>query len=118
MFQVVLYTILTCYGGGFATLPAYIGDLFGTKQLGAVHGYILTAWALAGLAGPQLAAYVRTTTGSYSLTLYIFAGFFCLALAVSVLMRLYVYRTKAKMKLDKENNQKQPLETNTGTATA
>ena len=109
LFQVVLYTILTCYGGGFATLPAYIGDLFGTKQLGAVHGYILTAWALAGLAGPQLAAYVRTTTGSYSLTLYIFAGFFCLALVVSIFMRLYVYRTRAKLKQEKENNQKQTI---------
>ena len=38
LFQVVLYLILTCYGGGFSTLPAYIGDLFGTKELGAIHG--------------------------------------------------------------------------------
>jgi OFA family oxalate/formate antiporter-like MFS transporter len=64
MFQVVLYLILTCYGGGFSTLPAFIGDLFGTKQLGAIHGYVLTAWAAAGLTGPQVAAYVRTVTGS------------------------------------------------------
>lgn len=95
MFQVVLYAILTCYGGGFATLPAYIGDLFGTKELGAVHGYVLTAWALAGLVGPQIAAYVRTATGSYELTLYIFAGTFVLALLVSILMKRFVQQARA-----------------------
>ena len=36
---------MSCYGGGFASIPAYIGDIFGTKELGAIHGYILTAWA-------------------------------------------------------------------------
>lgn len=92
LFQIVLYTILTCYGGGFATLPAFIGDLFGTKQLGAIHGYVLTAWAAAGLAGPQLAAYVRTVTGNYETTLYIFAGVFIVALVVSLLMKVYIAR--------------------------
>lgn len=43
LFQVTLYLIMSCYGGGFATVPAFLGDLFGTKQLGAVHGYTLTA---------------------------------------------------------------------------
>ncbi|TVZ37971.1 OFA family oxalate/formate antiporter-like MFS transporter [Alteromonadaceae bacterium 2753L.S.0a.02] len=96
LFQVVLYTILTCYGGGFATLPAFIGDLFGTKQLGAIHGYVLTAWAAAGLAGPQIAAYVRTVTGSYETTLYIFAGVFIVALIVSLLMKAYIARATAR----------------------
>ncbi len=96
LFQIVLYTILTCYGGGFATLPAYIGDLFGTKELGAVHGYVLTAWALAGLVGPQVAAYIRTATGSYRLTLYIFAVTFVVALVVSLLMRRFVEQARAR----------------------
>ena len=102
IFQVVVFIILTCYGGGFATLPAYIGDLFGTKELGAIHGYVLTAWALAGIAGPQIAAYVRTMTGSYQTTLYIFAGTFVLALCVSIAMSLYVRRAHSlqKQKLD------------------
>tara|TARA_B100000745_G_scaffold300472_1_gene254615 strand:- start:1777 stop:3048 length:1272 start_codon:yes stop_codon:yes gene_type:complete len=100
MFQVVLYLILTCYGGGFATLPAFIGDLFGTKQLGAIHGYVLTAWAAAGLTGPQIAAYVRTVTGSYTMTLYIFAGVFVVALAVSLMMKAYIKRAQAA----KDNN--------------
>src|SRR5699024_8467905 len=43
IFMILLYAIMTCYGGGFASVPAYIGDIFGTKQLGAIHGYILTA---------------------------------------------------------------------------
>ncbi|WP_370979749.1 OFA family MFS transporter [Agaribacterium sp. ZY112] len=97
MFQVVLYLILTCYGGGFATLPAFIGDLFGTKQLGAIHGYVLTAWAAAGLAGPQLAAYVRTVSGSYESTLYIFAGVFIVALGVSLVMKAYVNRARGAL---------------------
>ena len=94
LFQVVLYVILTCYGGGFATLPAFIGDLFGTKQLGAIHGYVLTAWAAAGLAGPQIAAYVRTLTGSYETTLYIFAAVFIVALVVGGLMKIYIARAR------------------------
>lgn len=89
LFQVVLFTILTCYGGGFATLPAYISDLFGTKHLAAIHGLLLTAWAAAGLAGPQFAAMVRTMTGSYTTTLYIFAALFVVALAVAVFMQLF-----------------------------
>jgi MFS transporter, OFA family, oxalate/formate antiporter len=59
LFQLLIYLILTCYGGGFASIPAYIGDLFGTKQLGAIHGYILTAWAAAGLVGPLVVSWIR-----------------------------------------------------------
>ncbi|WP_320826863.1 OFA family MFS transporter [Reinekea sp.] len=96
-FQVVLFTILTCYGGGFATLPAFIGDLFGTKELGAIHGYVLTAWALAGLAGPQINAYLHTVTGSYETTLYIFSGAFVVALFVSIAMIVYIKRARAEL---------------------
>ncbi len=86
LFQVLLYYIMMCYGGAFASIPAYIGDIFGTKELGAIHGYILTAWALAGLAGPIIIAYVKDTTGSYTGTLYVFVGLFFVALITSVLM--------------------------------
>ncbi|WP_320823555.1 OFA family MFS transporter [Reinekea sp.] len=96
-FQVVLFTILTCYGGGFATLPAFIGDLFGTKELGAIHGYVLTAWAFAGLAGPQINAYLHTVTGSYETTLYIFSGAFVVALIVSIAMIVYIKRARAAL---------------------
>lgn len=86
LFQVLLYYIMMCYGGAFASIPAYIGDIFGTKELGAIHGYILTAWALAGLAGPIIIAYVKDTTGSYTSTLYVFVGLFFVALITSILM--------------------------------
>ncbi|MBH0160753.1 MULTISPECIES: L-lactate MFS transporter [Fictibacillus] len=98
-FQLLLYLILTCYGGGFASIPAYIGDLFGTKQLGAIHGYILTAWAAAGLVGPLVVSWIRESTNSYSLTLYIFTGAFVIALAISLLIRINIRNIR------KENSQ-------------
>lgn len=102
VFQVLVFLILTCYGGGFASIPAYIGDVFGTKNLSAIHGNILTAWAAAGLAGPQLAAYVREATGSYTQTLYIFAGLFVLALVISILIQFNIRSIKEGNKVDKE----------------
>lgn len=86
IFQVLLFYIMMCYGGAFASIPAYIGDIFGTKELGAIHGYILTAWALAGLVGPIIIAYVKDMTGSYVGTLYVFVGLFFVALVTSLWM--------------------------------
>ena len=64
------------YGGGFATLPAFLGDLFGTKQLGAIHGMVLVSWALAGVVGPTIYDMVKTSTGSLDITLKVFSGLF------------------------------------------
>jgi MFS transporter, OFA family, oxalate/formate antiporter len=94
LFSIMVYIIMTCYGGGFSSIPAYIGDLFGTKQLGAIHGYILTAWAAAGLAGPIFVSWVRETTGSYQGTLVIFSGIFIVALTVSLLIRLDIRKIR------------------------
>ena len=96
LFTVLVYYIMTCYGGAFASIPAYIGDIFGTKELGAIHGYILTAWALAGLAGPIIIAYVKDSTGSYSDTLYVFVGLFFVALITSILMLVNIKNIKKK----------------------
>lgn len=98
LFQVLLYYIMTCYGGAFASIPAYIGDIFGTKELGAIHGYILTAWALAGLAGPIIIAYVKDSTGSYTGTLYVFVALFFVALAASGLMLSNIKKIKTSQK--------------------
>jgi len=84
LFQVLLFTVLTMYGGGFASLPAFIGDLFGTKQLAAIHGLLLTAWSMAGIVGPMVVAFVRDRTGSYELSFYLFAGLLLLALVTSL----------------------------------
>ncbi|KIL49128.1 L-lactate MFS transporter [Jeotgalibacillus campisalis] len=94
IFQILIFVILSCYGGGFASIPAYIGDLFGTKQLGAIHGYILTAWAAAGLVGPSVVTRIEEATNSYQLTMYIFAGAFVVALAVSLLIRLNIKKIR------------------------
>ena len=67
MFQLLVFIIITCYGGGFSCMPAYLSDLFGTKQLSAIHGRILTAWGLAGIAGPLLLSVIYERTHSYSL---------------------------------------------------
>jgi MFS transporter, OFA family, oxalate/formate antiporter len=70
----VIFLVITCYGGGFACLPAYLSDLFGTKEVSAVHGYALTAWAIAGVAGPQLASFILESTGNYTSALYVMNG--------------------------------------------
>ena len=59
LFVAVFALIASMYGGGFAAVPAWLADLFGTKQVGAIHGRLLTAWSTAGVLGPLLVAYVR-----------------------------------------------------------
>lgn len=100
LFQVMLAIIFTCYGGGFATIPAYIGDLFGTKQLGAIHGYILTAWAAAGLAGPMFAAWMKDVTGSYANSLMFFSGMFVIAFIVSIAIRFNIRKVRNSQVFD------------------
>lgn len=95
LFMGMLIIVYTCYGGGFASIPAYIGDLFGTKQLGAIHGYILTAWAAAGLVGPLFAAWIKDTTGSYAGSLTFFSGLFVVALVISLLIRIDINKLKS-----------------------
>lgn len=99
MFLTLLFTVITMYGGGFATLPAFLGDLFGTKQLGAIHGLVLASWAIAGVVGPTIYDVVKNSTGSLDITLRVFSGLFLIALVVSLLMKRSVnraYKTKEK----------------------
>ncbi|MCR9132856.1 MAG: OFA family MFS transporter [bacterium] len=94
LFMIVTFVILTCYGGGFASIPAYISDLFGLKEMPTIHGFILTAWSLAGIVGPMINAYVYEQTQSYQQSLYIFGGAFVLALIVSLLMKFEVRKVE------------------------
>jgi len=97
VFLIILFTVITMYGGGFATLPAFLGDLFGTKQLGAIHGLVLTAWGLAGVAGPTLYDVIKKATGSLTTTLEVFSVLFIIALIVSVLMKfIFIRAVKTK----------------------
>src|SRR5690348_10258965 len=82
--------IFSMYGGGFATVPAYLRDMFGTRYVGAIHGLLLTAWSMAGIFGPVLVNYIRqynvehgvAKIAAYNVTMYVMAvllivGFFC-----------------------------------------
>jgi MFS family permease len=90
LFVAAAALILTMYGGGFATIPAYLSDLFGTQFVGAIHGRLLTAWSAAGVAGPLLVNFIREyqirhgvpAALAYNVTMYLMAGllvvgFFC-----------------------------------------
>ncbi len=74
LFQALVFLILTCYGGGFATVPAYVGDLFGNGHLSVIYGRLLTAWAAGGIIGPLLVARVSELRGGYAPALPLFAG--------------------------------------------
>jgi len=90
LFVLIFGVILTMYGGGFATIPAYLADLFGTQYVGAIHGRLLTAWSTAGILGPQLVNNLREyqiahgipNAQAYNVTMYVLAallviGFLC-----------------------------------------
>jgi MFS family permease len=87
--------ILSMYGGGFATVPAYLADLFGTQMVGAIHGRLLTAWATAGILGPVVVNYMREyqlglgmpKNEVYNTTMYILAGMLVLGLICNLLIR-------------------------------
>jgi OFA family oxalate/formate antiporter-like MFS transporter len=83
---VVAFIVLMCYGGGFGTMPAFAADYFGTKNVGAIYGLMLTAWGSASAFGPMLIAFLRQSTGSYARGLHVIAG----VMAVSVLLPLIV----------------------------
>ncbi len=82
LFVLCYGVIMSMYGGGFATIPAYLRDLFGTIQVGAIHGRLLTAWSAAGVAGPVLVNYIRDfqiksgvpPAQAYNVTMYLMAG--------------------------------------------
>ncbi len=90
LFVLCFCIIMSMYGGGFATVPAYLRDMFGTRYVGAIHGLLLTAWSMAGIFGPVLVNYIRqynvehgvAKAAAYNVTLYVMAvlliiGFFC-----------------------------------------
>jgi hypothetical protein len=75
------------YGGGFATVPAYLADIFGTRYVGAIHGRLLTAWSTAGIVGPLLMTQIKANGGGYAFTLYLLAGLLALGLVCNLLVR-------------------------------
>ncbi|MGJ4931295.1 OFA family MFS transporter [Bradyrhizobium sp. HKCCYLS2038] len=94
-FAGALGLILALYGGSFATMPAYVADLFGPKFVGAIHGRLLTAWSTAGLAGPLLVGYLRNAQLQagveramvYDRTMYVLASFLVVGLIANLLVK-------------------------------
>jgi MFS family permease len=95
LFVAAFCIILSMYGGGFATIPAYLRDIFGTYQVGAIHGRLLTAWSVAGVLGPVLVNYIRQyqidsgvpKAQAYSVTMYIMCGLLLLGFLCNFAMR-------------------------------
>ena len=97
IFALALCLLMSCYGAGFSVIPAYLGDVFGTRELGAIHGYILTAWAAAGMVGPILLSYTHQVLHNYYVTLIVFVIIDALAMIVSVwIQRDFVTRRETK----------------------
>ncbi len=90
LFMGLTFIILSCYGGGFATMPAYISDLFGVRSMAIIFGWILTAWSTAGIIGPMISAAIYDATHSYQLSLYIFTTVIALGLAIAIGMKLRI----------------------------
>lgn len=86
-FELLLLLIVSCYGGGFSCMPAYLSDVFGTKQLSAIHGRVLSAWAMAGIVGPCIITWTRSISDGYFLPLTIFIILYGTALGVSVWLK-------------------------------
>jgi MFS family permease len=95
LFVGFLCVILSMYGGGFATIPAYLADLFGDKMVSAIHGRLLTAWSTAGVLGPVLVNYVREyqldhgvpRAQAYSVTMYVLAGLLAVGFVCNLLIK-------------------------------
>jgi MFS family permease len=95
LFVLAFGVILSMYGGGFATVPAYLADIFGTAYVGAIHGRLLTAWSTAGIVGPVVVNYIREFNKAagvpadklYDVTLYILAGFLVVGLICNALVK-------------------------------
>jgi MFS family permease len=95
LFVLCFCVIISMYGGGFATVPAYLRDMFGTRYVGAIHGMLLTAWSAAGIFGPVLVNYIRQynvdhgipKAQAYNVTMYLMAALLVVGFLCNLLIR-------------------------------
>ena len=95
LFVLCYAVIFSMYGGGFATVPAYLRDMFGTRYVGAIHGLLLTAWSMAGIFGPVLVNYIREynvahgvpPAQAYNVTMYVMAGLLVVGFVCNLFVR-------------------------------
>lgn len=90
LFSIVACYILACYGGGFASMPAYAADTFGAKNMGQIYGKILLAWAAAGVAGPMLMEYIKSSSGTFKMAVFVAGGL----LIVGFVLNLFYKKPK------------------------
>ena len=95
LFVCIAVLLISMYGGGFATIPAYLRDLFGTHHVSAIHGRLLTAWSVAGVLGPVLVNYMREyqlehgvdRAGAYQTVLHVMAALLVVGFVANLLVR-------------------------------
>ncbi|NBO11147.1 MAG: MFS transporter, partial [Methylophilaceae bacterium] len=95
IFGAALCVIVSMYGGGFATIPAYLADMFGTQFVGAIHGRLLTAWSTAGILGPVIVNYMHDMRVEakvpfdqiYAPIFYVLAGMLAVGFVANLLVR-------------------------------
>jgi MFS family permease len=100
--------IFSMYGGGFATVPAYLRDMFGTRYVGAIHGMLITAWSMAGVFGPVLVNYIReynidhgmAKAQAYNVTMYVMAGLLVVGFICNLFVRPVDERHHMKQEAD------------------
>ncbi len=119
LFVLSVCVILSMYGGGFATVPAYLADIFGTQMVGAIHGRLITAWSVAGVAGPMIIANLRqfeldqgvAKAQVYDITLYVMAalllgGLLCNAFVKPVHEKHYMTEQEVERERSLQHEQK------------
>lgn len=126
LFVAAFCVILSMYGGGFATVPAYLADLFGTQMVGAIHGRLLTAWAAAGVFGPLLINYIREyqiahgvpKAQAYDVTMYVLAALVLVGVLLNTMIRPLAdkhFMTDAELAEEKKLAHERDISTMTGT---
>ncbi|MDD3051623.1 MAG: MFS transporter, partial [Candidatus Cloacimonetes bacterium] len=88
LFGIMVCYVLLCYGGGFGTMPSFVGDIFTARLMPVVYGTILTAWSAAGIVGPQIAAYIKDTYGLAAPKYTFIAGAVMLTLGLAIAFTL------------------------------
>jgi len=84
---ILAFVIVSCYGGGFGTMPAFNADYFGSKNVGTIYGLMITAWGFGGVLGPLLISYIVDSTGSYQNAFYILAGLMLVSSIIPFIVR-------------------------------
>jgi MFS family permease len=112
-FVLAFLVIISMYGGGFATVPAYLRDMFGTRYVGAIHGMLITAWSMAGIFGPVLVNYIRQynldhgvpKAQAYNVTMYIMGGLFVIGFIANLMIKAVDRRYHMQAEREAERGQ-------------